>query len=150
MINIKYFEEFEVGDTFEYGGYTVTTDDIIKFAQAYDPQTFHVDPEAAKKGPFGSLIASGWHTSALAMRMMVDGLLEGTETMGSPGIDEIRWLRPVKPGDTLYVCAEITDKIPSKSKLDRGLIKIHQSVHNQNEQVVMTLLSMAFFSRRMG
>lgn len=150
MVVIKYYEDFLVGEVYDYGGRTVSAQDIIRFAREFDPQTFHVDPQAAKDTAFGGLVASGWHTSALAMRMMVDGLLEGAATMASPGIDEIRWLKPVRPGDTLRVRAEITDKIPSKTRPDRGLIKFRQTIRNQDGEAVMTMISMAFFQRRPG
>lgn len=150
MVVTKYYEDFLVGEVYDYGGRTVSAQDIIRFAREFDPQTFHVDPQAAKDTAFGGLVASGWHTSALAMRIMVDGLLKGAATMASPGIDEIRWLKPVRPGDTLRVRAEITDKIPSKTKPDRGLIKLRQTIRNQDGEVVMTMISMAFFQRRPG
>ncbi len=144
----RFYEDFEIGEAHEYGGRTLSADDIIRFAREFDPQFFHLDPEAAKDSAFGGLVASGWHTCALAMRMMVEAFLDGAATIASPGVGEIRWLKPVRPGDTLRVRTEVIDKTPSKSKPDRGLIRFSQTVRNQNDDVVMTMINLAFFLRR--
>ena len=144
----KFYEDFEIGEAHDYGGRAVSADDIIRFAREFDPQFFHLDPEAAKESAFGGLVASGWHTCALAMRMMVDGFLDGAATMASPGVDEIRWLKPVRAGDTLRMRTEVIDKTPSKSRPDRGLIRFSQTIRNQNDDVVMTMINLAFFRRR--
>src|SRR5579859_3157513 len=97
----RYFEDFAVGHTLELGSYTITREEILAFARQFDPQPFHTDEEQAKASLYGGLIASGWHTASIFMRLLVDGLLNDTASMGSPGVDELRWLRPVRPGDTL-------------------------------------------------
>ena len=108
-----YFEDFELGRVYELGSVDVTEADILEFARRFDPQPFHVDPEAARQSVFGGLIASGWHTGAMWMRLYVDSLLDGAASMGSPGIEELRWLAPVRPGDTL-------DEIEARHRLDEA------------------------------
>ncbi len=144
-----YFEDFAVGDTRELGGRTVSEAEIVAFGRQFDPQPFHIDPEAASRSPFGGLIASGWHTAALAMRMVVDELLPpGSGSLGSPGVDELRWHHPVRPGDTLRVRTEVVETVPSRSKPDRGLVKLRYRVLNQRDEEVMSLIGMGLFRRR--
>jgi len=144
-----YFEDFEVGFERQYGAYTFTTEAIKRFATEFDPQPFHLDEAAAEKTPFGGLIASGWHTSSVVMRLLVDELLgEESGSLGSPGIDELRWLQPVRPGDTISVRSKIIEVIPSKSKPDRGVIRSTYSVRNQRDEEVMTMIGIGMFMRR--
>ena len=135
----RYFEDYVPGTTEEFGGVVVHEAEIIEFAKRFDPQEFHTDPEAAARSPFGGLIASGWHTAALMMRMFADHYLSPKSSLGSPGIDEIRWPRPVRPGDTLRVRVNILDARLSRSKPDRGIVNTLAEVLNQNGEVVMSL-----------
>lgn len=144
----RYLEDFRVGETIELGHTTVDRDEIIAFARRFDPQPFHVDEEAAKRSIYGGLIASGWHTTAMLMRLLVDGMAAGSESMGSPGTDEIRWLKPVRPGDTLTGRATILDVVPSRSKPDRGHIRAAYELWNQKGEKVMTMVSLGIFGRR--
>ncbi len=132
------FEDFEVGATYACGSVTVTEDDIVRFAQVFDPQAMHVDRAIAGDGPFGGLIASGWHTVAMTMRLLVDAFLPHNG-LPAPGVDELRWLLPVRPGDTLTLRATVTEARRSRSKPDRGLVHTFLEVLNQNNEVVMTM-----------
>lgn len=134
-----YFEDFESGMTAELGGRAVTKDEIVAFAREFDPQPFHVDEEAAKRSPYGGIIASGWHTCALVQQLVVQGFVNGSASLGSPGVDEIRWLKPVRPGDTLALRFEVTETIPSRSRQDRGTIKVSYTLTNQRGEVVLTM-----------
>ena len=111
---MRYFEDFSVGQVTEVGPVTVSEAEIVEFASRYDPQPFHVDPEAAKASPFGGLIASGWHTTALFMGMFVRGILSESASLGSPGVEEIRWTAPVRPGDNLSARSTVTDARPTR------------------------------------
>jgi acyl dehydratase len=142
-----HFEHFEPGQTFEFGGHTITAEEIVEFATRFDPQDFHVDEQAALTGPFGGLIASGWHTSAIFMRMYVDALLKDAVSMGSPGVEEIRWLVPVRPGDTLRGRATILEATPSAKRADRGTIRSQLELLNQRDEVVMTMVARGLFGR---
>jgi acyl dehydratase len=144
----RYFEDYTPGSVSEYGSLTVEEADIIDFAKRYDPQEFHIDAEAAARGPFGGLIASGWHTCAMVMRILVDQYLSKESSLGSPGIDELRWLRPVRPRDTLWIRVAVLEARPSQSKPDRGLVRTSIEVLNQNEEVVMSLKAMNLIRRR--
>ena len=124
----KYFEDFEVGDCSEFGEYHVTKEEILEFASKYDPQPFHLSEEAGKAMIFGGLCASGWHTCAMTMRMVVDNMPEGSGSLGSPGIDELRWLKPVFPGDTLRVRSSIVSKKESRSRPDMGSMVMNLSL----------------------
>jgi acyl dehydratase len=145
---MRYFEDFEVGQVFELGSKTLSEEEIIEFAKKYDPQPFHIDKEKAKKSFFGRLVASGWHTSAVYMRLLVDGLALDSASMGSPGLDDLRYLKPFYPGDTLYARFTITETIPSKSKPDRGLIKARAEALNQHGEIILTFTSIGFFRRK--
>jgi len=141
---MRYFEDMVIGTrTHASRTYKVTREEVIEFAMKYDPQPFHLDDDAAKTTFFGRLSASGWHTGAMVMRMMVDTWkdTEPSAGLGSPGIDELRWVKPVYPGDELSVETELIDKRRSKSRPDMGLTKTRQTVTNQNGEVVMTMVS---------
>jgi acyl dehydratase len=143
-----YFEDFEPGAVYEFGSEQLTTDAIVEFATRYDPQPMHVDAKAAADGPFEGLIASGWHTAALFMRMYVDAILSGSVSMGSPGIEELRWLVPVRPGDTLRGRATIVDATPSARRPDRGTVRARLEALNQRDEVVLSMLARGLFGRR--
>lgn len=145
---MRYFEDFQQGEVIETGSYTVPREEIIAFAQQFDPQPFHIDDEAARRSIFGGIIASGWHTASISHRLFVEGLLRTSASMGSPGLDELRWLLPVRPGDALSVRVEVLSTTPSRSKPDRGAIKFRFEVRNQKGEVVMTELATALFARR--
>ena len=145
----RYFEDFRVGEVLQLGSRTVSEADIIAFARQFDPQPFHVDPVRAKASVFGGLIASGWHTASLFMRLLVDGFIDQVvESLGSPGVDKVEWLKPVRPGDTLTGRLTIMELIPSKSRADRGTIKTRGELINQKGEVVMTIRGVGFFGRR--
>lgn len=143
-----YFEDFHVGDTVELGTVTITRESIIAFARQYDPQPFHVDEERARESAFGGLIASGWQTVALFMRLFVDGLLQDAASMGSPGVDEVRWLKPVRPGDTLRARFTVLDAVPSTRKPDRGTVRSLAEMLNQHDEVVVSLKGLHILGRR--
>ena len=142
-----YFEDIEPGGVYELGTRTVTESEIVAFAREWDPQPFHTDPEAAKASVFGGLIASGWHTSSMWMRMYVDTML-GSAARGSPGIEELRWLAPVRPGDTLSGRLTVLEARPSATKPDRGTIRIRGEMVNQDGVTVMSMTSRGHFGRR--
>ena len=143
-----YLEDFRTGPLGDLGRRTLTKEEILAFAREYDPQPFHIDEEAAARSIFGGLIASGWHTIGVCMRMIVDGFVNRTASLGSPGFDEVRWLKPVRPGDTLTVRGEILDIIPSGSKPDRGIIHVRYEALNQHGELVLTMLGLGMFERR--
>jgi acyl dehydratase len=146
---VKYLEDMNVGDHAAFGSYTVTRDAVIDFAAKFDPQPFHLDDAAAAQTYFGRLSASGWHTCAMTMRMMVENLTVGGHAgLGSPGVDQIRWLKPVYPGDTLRVETVVTDVRPSRSKPDIGSVHSDITVFNQNDEPVMTMKSIGLVRRR--
>ena len=139
----RYFEDYVQGSVEEFGSAAIDAAEIVEFARRYDPQRFHVDPDwATAHGPFGGLIASGWHTAAIMMRVLVDNYLSAISSLGSPGIDELRWMRPVRPGDTLRVRVSIVDAKRSRSKPDRGLVRSRVEILNQDGDVVMGLTAM--------
>jgi acyl dehydratase len=133
----RYFEDFPPGMTLELKGPTVTREAIIDFATKFDPQPFHLDDEAAKASLFGGLAASGWHTAAMCMRMMVDGYILESASLGSPGVDELRWVKPVLAGDTLSGRATVLEAKPSRSRPEMGAIKTKWEVFNQKGELVM-------------
>jgi acyl dehydratase len=143
-----YWEDLPAGTVIDLGSCLVSKDEVVDFARRYDPQWFHTDEEAAKESIYGGLIASGWHTCSMMMRLLYDGLLSKAASLGSPGIDEIRWLRPVRPGDTLMAKMEITESRASRSKPDRGVVKSRWEVHNQHGELVMTMEGMGMYRRR--
>ena len=143
-----YFEDFEVGKTYSVGSCSVNEEEAIAFATQFDPQPFHVDRDAASKSIFGGIIASGWHTCSMIMRVMVDGFLKESSSMGSPGVDEIRWIKPVRPGDTLSVSTTVLDVKPSGSRPDRGVVWTEWRATNQHGELVATVKGMGMFGRR--
>ena len=147
-IEDRYFEDYAVGSVHEFGSVEVEEAEVIAFARRFDPQLFHVDPEAARKTAFGGLIASGWHTGSLTMRLLVDHYISHVASLGSPGVDELRWLRPVRPGHTLSVRVTVTEARPSRSKPDRGIVRSFVEVLNGNREVVMTLSALTLILRR--
>ncbi len=143
-----YWEDFDVGHESTYGGHTVTREEIIEFGLEFDPQPFHIDAEAAANSPYSGLIASGWQTAALFMRMLVDNVLSHSASMGSPGVESLRWKRPVYAGDTLHAHTLVLEKRASKSRPDMGLVKNRFEVVNQNDEPVLEMISMGMFQRR--
>jgi acyl dehydratase len=142
------FEDFEPGQVYDLGSRTVTEAEIVAFARQFDPQPFHLDPEAARESVFGGLIASGWHTGAMWMRLYVDSMLDGSAARGSPGIEELRWLAPVRPGDTLSGRLTVLETSPSAIRADRGTIRIRGEMVNQDGVTVMSMTSRGHFGRR--
>jgi acyl dehydratase len=138
-IDQRYFEDYVVGSTYEYGTAAVDERETVDFAREFDPQPIHIDPVAAAHGPFGGLIASGWHTAALMMRLFVDNYLSSVASLASPGIDELRWLEPVRPGDTLRIRVTVTEARRSRSKPDRGIVRTLIEVLNQRGETVSTM-----------
>jgi acyl dehydratase len=144
----RYFEEFTVGSEIVSAGQTLTLESMIAFATLYDPQDFHIDVEASKSSPYGGLIASGFQTLSVGFRMFIDtGVLAGT-SFGSPGMDELRWLQPVRPGDTLHTIAHVIEARPSASKPDRGIVRAAFRVQNQHDTDVLTFSTTVFVKRR--
>jgi len=135
----RYFEDYLPGTVFEYGEVRVEEAEIVEFARRYDPQLIHIDRDAAASGPFGGLIASGWQTATIMMRLLVDRFLPKAASLGSPGIDELRWIRPVRPGDVLRLRVRILEATRSRSKPDRGMVRTLVEVLNQDAEVVMSL-----------
>ena len=145
---LLYWEDFREGEVREFGRTTLKHDDIVRFASEFDPQPFHVDDNAAAHSLYGGLIASGWHTAAIAMRMMCDEYLLRAASLGSPGLDSLKWLLPVRPGDTLSVRLTILETRPLESKPGVGLLKSRHEVLNQDRQVVMRMEGYGMFRRR--
>ncbi len=143
-----YFEDFVPGQEIDLGTRTVSEEEIIAFATDFDPQPFHVDHEAAAASMFGGVIASGWHTCSMMMRMVVDGLMAASSSMGSPGVDKVRWLLPVRAGDTLRVRYLTTEVKASASKPDRGVVWSKWTATNQHGEDVCTIEGMGMFGRR--
>jgi acyl dehydratase len=145
-----YFEDFAPGQDIDLGTRTVTEEEIVAFARDYDPQPFHVDHDAAAQSIYGGIIASGWHTCGMMMRMVVDGLLNRSASMGSPGLDSVRWLAPVRAGDTLNVRYQTVQVKASASKPDRGVVWSKWVAINQHGQTVCTVEGMGMYGRRPG
>lgn len=143
-----YWEDFTPGQVNEYGPRRVTRDEIVEFAREFDPQPFHLDEEAAKQTMFGGLAASGWHTCCLFMRMIADGFVNNSASMGAPGVDEVRWLVPVRPGDDLTLRATVLETRVSNSKPDRGFVRFRFEMLNASGVVVMILESSLMQGRR--
>ncbi|GAB3133168.1 MaoC family dehydratase [Amycolatopsis stemonae] len=138
MTSERYFEDYVPGETHDCGNVEVTEAEILEFARRYDPQSFHVDPAAAAAGPFGGLIASGWHTASLMMRLFADHYLSAVSSLGSPGIDELRWPRPVRPGAVLRLRATVVEARLSRSKPDRGLVRTRIEFVDAEDEVVFS------------
>lgn len=143
-----YFEDFKVGASTVLGSVQVTETEIIEFAERFDPQAFHVDPEAAKASPFGGLIASGWHTCALYMRLLADGLLLDSSSQGASGMEELRWLAPVRPGDTLTGRYTVLDARRSATKPRRGTVTFRSEMVNQDDVVVLSMVGRGQYGTR--
>src|SRR5512146_1962422 len=143
-----YWDDFAPGWTYESPARTLSAEEIVRFAREYDPQVFHTDPEAAKATPFGGLIASGWQTCGVMMRLMCDGYLVDSACLGSPGLEDLRWLRPVRPGDALRLRAEVLEQTPSQKQPNRGTVKFRWEVLNQNDEVVCSIVGRQLFRRR--
>jgi acyl dehydratase len=144
----RWFEDYEPGSVHEFGSIRVTEEEVLEFGRRFDPQLFHTDPDAAGETEYGGLIASGWHTAAIMMRMYSDHYLPKPSTLVSPGVDELRWLLPVRPGDALSLRVTVLDSRPSRSKPDRGIVHSAVEVLNQRREVVMTVTATNFFLRR--
>jgi acyl dehydratase len=144
----RYFDDFEVGERFRSRGATMTETDIINYALAYDPQPFHIDAEAAAKSAYGGLIASGQHTFGIGWRMFLQEGLFKACSMGSPGVDELRWTAPVRPGDTVYTEAEVLEIRPSGSKPDRGILRMGYRMVNQRDETVLTMSIVHILAKR--
>jgi acyl dehydratase len=146
---MKYFDDIEVGDETVFGDYDVTREEILEFARKYDPQPFHLSDEAAAKTHFGRLAASGWHTTAMTMAVIVRHISKEEQAgLGSPGVDDLRWLKPVHPGDRLTVRGKVVDKTPSRSKPEIGTIRTQTTVSNQDGVDVMRFASIVMMLRR--
>ena len=144
-----YFEDLEVGAKTEFGSYEVTREEVLDFARKYDPQPFHLSDEEAAKTHFGRIAASGWHTASMVMAVIARHVVAHEQAgLGSPGIDELRWKKPVYPGDTLYVHGEIVEKTPSRSKPEMGSFRTHTTVTNQDGVTVMSFTSIVLIRRR--
>ena len=144
-----FYEDLEIGLTRNFGGYEVTREEVIEFASQYDPQPFHLDDEAAAQTHFGRLSASGWHTCAMTMRMMVDNMMnEKSAGLGSPGVDQLRWKKPVYPGDTLRCETEILEKRRSASRPEMGIFKSRIRTFNQHDDMVLEMISNALIRTR--
>ena len=144
----RYFEDFEIGETFASRGATLSEAQILDFALAYDPQPFHLDKHAAAEGPYGGLIASGFQTLALSFRVFYQEKIINACSLGSPGFDELRWLKPVRPGDSIRVEAQVKDKRPSRSRPDRGSLTMAYTVRNQTGEAVMTFTAIHILQKR--
>ncbi len=143
-----YWEDFPLHAEYEFGNKTVSREEIIEFATQFDPQDFHVDDAAAAPSPFGGLIASGWHICAMTMRMICDGFLLNAAGMGSPGVENVRWKIPVRPGDTLRVRARVIETRTSSTRPEMGIVRWHWDVLNQNDECVTEVESTAMLRRR--
>jgi acyl dehydratase len=143
-----YWEDFPVGQVREFGALTVRREEIIDFAARFDPQPFHLDEAAGRNTPFGGLVASGWHTGAMAMRMMCDAYLLDAASLGSPGLDNLRWVAPVRPDDTLRVRLTVLAARPMQSKPHVGLVQSRWEVFNQHDQLVLDMQGWGMFARR--
>jgi acyl dehydratase len=141
-----YFEDLTVGDTDEFGTYDVTEAEIREFAGQYDPQPFHTDPDAAAETIYGGLIASGWHTCAMTMRLLVDGHFDDSAAMGARGVEELRFPRPVRPGDSLSVRTEVVEKTVDSA--DRGTVRVRSETVTENDELVLSMTSEVMYARR--
>ena len=144
----RYWDDYEVGQTFDLGSTGFTADEIVDFARQFDPQSFHVDAAAAERSMFGGLIASGWHVTSKLMRLFVDNYVDKRTALGSPGLDEIRWLKPVRPGDTLTAWVECAAKVPSRSRPEMGVVHEHWRATNQKGELVLTVKGINMVRRR--
>lgn len=144
----RYFEDFRPGEVLEFGDYLVTEEEIVEFAKRYDPQPFHVDRQAAAESIYGGLIASGWMTGSIMMRLLVEHFISPLSSMGSPGADEVRWTRPVRPGDRLKLRVTVIETRRSQSKPDRGIVQVQEEAINQDGETVMSIRGMGLYKCR--
>jgi acyl dehydratase len=144
----QFWEDFAVGKTIDLGSHEFTTDSIIAFAREFDPQPMHTNADRARESMYGGLIASGWHTASVYMRLLVDGVLVSAESLGSPGVESLRWLKPVRPGDVLSGRITVLDSKPSRSRPEWGIVRSRGEMINQHGEVVMQLEATNFFARR--
>jgi acyl dehydratase len=149
-VSKRYWEDFTAGSVESFGPRRVTREEIIAFAAEFDPQPFHLDEEAARASMLGGLCASGWHTCAIMMRMLADGLLRTSASMGAPGVEEVKWLLPVRPGDDLTLRCTVLDKRASKSRPDMGFVRIRIEILNQAGQCAMSLVTPMMMEHRAG
>jgi acyl dehydratase len=147
---LRTFEDFTPGDIISLGEYRVTEAEMMAFSERYDPQFFHTDPVAAKDSPYGGIIASGWLTAAIFQRMQSDSFMLDSSCMGSPGVDEIRWLKPVRAGDSLHGTNTVEAVKPSNSKPDRGAVFSQVEIYNQDDTLVMTLKTRVIYMKKVG
>jgi len=147
-LETRFWEDFKVGEVEQIGGKKVERDEVIDFARQFDPQPFHVDEAAAKQSMYGGLIASGWHTCSMVMRMMCDAYLLQSASVGSPGIDNLKWLKPVRPGDTIRARRTTLESRTSKSRPEIGIVRNLWEVFNQEGELVMTMEGYGMFRRR--
>jgi len=147
-IEDRYFEDYIPGQIHEFGTTTVSESEILEFARQFDPQPMHVDPEAAAEGRYGGIIASGWHTVGLAMRLLVDHYISKVASLASPGVDEVRWPHPVRPGDAIRIRVSVLEARPSRSKPDRGVVRTRIEAFNQDDRLVLSLVAMSIMRRR--
>ena len=145
---VRYFEDFSAGEAIECGSRAVSREEIVEFARKFDAQPFHLDEEAAARSIYGGLIASGWHTAAITHGLFVEAVAGTMASMGSPGVDELRWLLPVRPGDTLSVRMVILELVPSRSKPDRGSVKVAYETRNQRGELVQSVIGRGIIARR--
>jgi len=145
---VRYFEDFAPGQVFDLGSHEFSRDEIVGFARQWDPQPFHVDEAAAAESAFGGLVASGWHTACVFMRLYVDALLLDSASMGSPGLEELRWLVPVRPGDVLRGTASVTEVAPSSVRPDRGTVFMLFEMYNARQELVARMTGRGLFGRR--
>jgi len=145
---MQYFEDIVVGASRDTGSHTFTEADIVKFASQFDPQPFHIDAAAAGSSIFGGLIASGWHTASVVMRLIVDAAIDVEASLGSPGFDDLTWKKPVRPGDTICARTTCIEKTPSRSRPGVGSARFHTEVFNQNGELIMTMTSIGMMRMR--
>jgi len=146
--NQRFFEDIKADQVYEFGTITVSEKDIIDFARQFDPQDFHLDPAKAASSLFGGIVASGWHTTAVVMRLYVDHYLSHVANLGSPGVEDIRWPNPLRPGDILRIRVTILEARPSRSKPDRGIVRVHVEAINQTNNLVLSMIGVSFVGRR--
>ncbi len=144
----RFFEDYPVGAVFTGGPIAVSESDIVDFARKYDPQPMHIDRDAAASGRFGGLIASGWHTGALMMQLLAANFLSPASSLASPGLDELRWLMPVRPGDALRITVTVIEARPSRSRPDQGVLRSLVEILNQRDEIVMSLKPISLIRRR--
>jgi len=147
-IEDRYFEDYVPGDVHEFGSIVAEESEMIAFARRFDPQLFHTDPEVAEQSIFGGLIASGWYSAGLMMRLYVDHYLSHIASLSSPGVDELRWLKPLRPGDSISIRITVTDTKRSNSKPDRGIVHSYIEVLNQHSEIIMSMKATNFLACR--